>query len=79
MEFGGVGLAREAGERGGTTPAVFNAANEVAVQRFVKGEIRFPHIWGTVEKVLSAHQTTEHASLEKILEADQWAREEAAR
>ncbi len=77
--FPSLSLAREAAKRGGTTPAVFNAANEVAVQRFVKGEIRFPNIWGTVERVLSAHQTTEHASLEKILEADQWAREEAAR
>lgn len=77
--FPALRLAREAGERGGTTPAVFNAANEVAVARFVKGEISFPNIWETVERVLETHRTIEHASLEVILEADQWARLEAAR
>jgi 1-deoxy-D-xylulose-5-phosphate reductoisomerase len=77
--FPALRLARESGERGGTAPAVFNAANEVAVERFIKGTIRFPEIWGTVERVLGAHQVTEHASLEKIIEADQWARAEAAR
>ncbi len=77
--FPALRLARESGERGGTTPAVFNAANEVAVERFVKGAIRFPQIWGTVERVLSAHRTVEHAALDAILEADQWARAEAAR
>ena len=77
--FPALALARAAGERGGTTPAVYNAANEVAVGRFVKGEIRFPQIWQTVERVLSAHRTVEHAPLETILQADQWAREEAGR
>jgi len=77
--FPALRLARESGERGGTTPAVFNAANEVAVERFVNGDIRFPQIWGTVERVLSAHRTVEHAALDAILEADQWARAEAAR
>ena len=77
--FPALRLARESGERGGTTPSVFNAANEIAVERFVKGSIRFPQIWETVERVLSAHKTTEHAPLETIIEADQWAREEAAR
>lgn len=77
--FPALRLARESGERGGTTPAVFNAANEVAVERFVKGGIRFPEIWETVGRVLAAHRTIEHAPLETILEADQWARAEAAR
>lgn len=77
--FPALRLARESGKRGGTTPAVFNAANEVAVERFVQGKIRFPEIWGTVEHVLSNHRTVEHPSLNVILEADQWAREEAAR
>ncbi len=77
--FPALRLAREAGGRGGTTPAVFNAANEVAVERFVKGEISFPQIWGTVEHVLTAHQTIEHAALDVIIEADGWARAEAAR
>lgn len=77
--FPALRLARESGERGGTTPAVFNAANEVAVERFVKGNLSFPGIWNTVEKVLSVHKTIEHASLEEIIEADRWAREEAFR
>ena len=73
--FPALRLAREAGERGGTAPAVFNAANEVAVDRFVKGEIRFPDIWGIVESALARHRLVEHASLEEILAADRWARE----
>ena len=77
--FPALRLARESGERGGTAPAVFNAANEVAVARFVNGKINFPAIWGTVERVLSAHKVTEHAPLETIIDADTWAREEAAR
>jgi 1-deoxy-D-xylulose-5-phosphate reductoisomerase len=77
--FPALRLARESGERGGTTPAVFNAANEVAVKRFVKGEIGFTDIWGTVERVLTHHHTIEHASLETIMDADLWAREEARR
>ncbi len=77
--FPALRLARESGERGGTTPAVFNAANEIAVERFVKGEIRFPQIWETVGRVLSAHKTIEHAPLDTIIAADQWAREEAAK
>jgi 1-deoxy-D-xylulose-5-phosphate reductoisomerase len=77
--FPALRLARESGIRGGTAPAVFNAANEVAVSRFVKNEIRFSDIWGTVESVLSTHKVVEHASLEKIIEADKWARAEAAR
>ncbi|MCC7518051.1 MAG: 1-deoxy-D-xylulose-5-phosphate reductoisomerase [Verrucomicrobiae bacterium] len=76
--FPALGLARAAGERGGTAPAVFNAANEVAVARFVKGEIRFPDIWGIVEHVLAKHRVVEHADLGQILEADRWARAASA-
>ena len=75
--FPSLHFARESAERGGTTPAVFNAANEVAVARFVKGDIQFPQIWATVERVLSAHRTIEHPPLETIIAADQWARTEA--
>ena len=73
--FPALGLARAAGEKGGTAPAVFNAANEVAVDRFVKGEVRFPDIWGIVESALAKHRLVEHASLEQVLAADRWARE----
>jgi 1-deoxy-D-xylulose-5-phosphate reductoisomerase len=75
--FPALGLARAAGERGGTAPAVFNAANEVAVDRFMKGEIGFPDIWALVEAALSQHRLVEHASLDEILEADRWARVES--
>jgi 1-deoxy-D-xylulose-5-phosphate reductoisomerase len=78
QRFPALDLARQSGVRGGTTPAVFNAANEVAVQRFVDGEISFPSIWRSVENVLTKHKTIPHASLEEILEADQWARREAS-
>ena len=77
--FPALALAREAGRRGGTTPAVFNAANEVAVDRFVKGSLGFPGIWETVARTLAAHRTVAHPSLDVIVEADRWAREEAAK
>ncbi len=77
--FPALRLARESGERGGTAPAVFNAANEVAVERFVQGKISFPAIWETVERVLAAHKVKEHAPLDVIIEADKWARAEASK
>ncbi len=77
--FPALSLAREAGRRGGTTPAVFNAANEVAVDFFVKGKLNFPGIWETVARTLAAHRTVAHPSLDMIVEADRWAREEAAK
>jgi 1-deoxy-D-xylulose-5-phosphate reductoisomerase len=55
-KFPSLRLAREAGRAGGTMPAVFNAANEVAVARFVGGKIKFTQIFETVEKVMKRHQ-----------------------
>ena len=78
-DFPALRLARESGERGGTLPAVLNAANEVAVDAFRKRHLSFPGIWATVEATMSAHRHTEHPTLEEIIEADAWAREEAAR
>jgi 1-deoxy-D-xylulose-5-phosphate reductoisomerase len=77
--FSSLRLAREAGNKGGTLPAVFNAANEVAVARFVAGEIRFPDIFATVEKTMQAHRLVAHPTLDAILAADSWARKEAER
>jgi len=77
-----VRLAREAGTRGGTAPAVYNAANEVCVQGFLDGTIRFTDIVPTIERVLTAHHVPSKASaltVEDVLEADGWARAEAAR
>jgi len=78
-KFTSLRLAREAGRACGTMPAVFNAANEVAVARFVDGQIRFTEIFETVEKVMAAHRRVASPSLDAILEADQWARKEAER
>src|SRR5689334_21311792 len=53
--FPAVTLARTAGERGGTAPAVYNAANEVAVDAFHDGRLRFPDIVSTISRVLASH------------------------
>ena len=67
-------LAREAGERGGTLPAVLNAANEVAVAAFLDSRISFPRIWETVAHVMHRHPTIAEPGLDDILEADREAR-----
>ena len=77
--FPAIDLARRAGEIGGTLPAVLNAANEVAVDAFVNRKINFPQITETVRRVMDAHQTVSHPKLDQILEADAWARREAAK
>jgi 1-deoxy-D-xylulose-5-phosphate reductoisomerase len=77
-DFPALNLARHAGTVGGTLPAVLNAANEVAVAAFLDGRIPFPGIWQSVERVMTAHQVTAHPSLEDLIEADAWARREAA-
>jgi len=71
-------LTREAGARGGTMPVVLNAANEIAVQKFIEGKILFSGIWQTVERVMAAHDVVENPDMEKIMEADTWARTTAA-
>ena len=75
--FPAVNLARRAGEIGGTLPAVLNAANEIAVEAFVNRNISFLQISELVGRVMERHSVTEHPTLEKILEADAWARKEA--
>jgi 1-deoxy-D-xylulose-5-phosphate reductoisomerase len=70
-------LAVESGKRGGTFPAVLSAADEVAVDLFLKKRIRFTDIALLVEQVLRQHQPKEHPGLEDILSADAWAREQA--
>jgi 1-deoxy-D-xylulose-5-phosphate reductoisomerase len=75
--FPALDLARRAGEIGGTMPAVFNAANEVAVEAFVNRQIIFPDIARAVRQTMDAHRTVAHPDLPQILEADAWARETA--
>lgn len=70
-------LAYHAGKLGGTMPAVMNAANEVAVWRFLKGEIGFLAIPRTVQAVMEKHQNIARPKLDDILNADRWARETA--
>ena len=75
--FPALSLARRAGETGGTLPAVMNAANEVAVGGFLDRQVRFPDIWQIVEEVMNRHTPVAHPDLDAILQADQWARNEA--
>lgn len=76
--FPSIGLARRAGEVGGTLPAVLNAANEVAVEAFCQRKIRFDQIADVVRKTMDAHQVIRKPSLDQILQADAWARQNAA-
>jgi 1-deoxy-D-xylulose-5-phosphate reductoisomerase len=71
-------LAYEAGRIGGTATTVYNAANENAVARFLKGDISFLAIEHTIEQVLSKHSVIADPDLETILGSDAWARREAA-
>jgi len=71
--FPGLGLAYEAGKRGGTYPTVLVAADEVLVELFLKKKIRFLDIPMILEKVLEKHQATS-LSLDKIEEVIQWTR-----
>ncbi|HEY3913286.1 MAG TPA: 1-deoxy-D-xylulose-5-phosphate reductoisomerase [Verrucomicrobiae bacterium] len=76
--FPALDLARKAGEVGGTLPAVLNAANEMAVNNFISGRIRFSEISETVARVMERHTVVAKPKLEQILEADAWARAEAS-
>ena len=68
-------LGREAGERGGTYPCAYNAANEVAVQAFLAGRIGFLDIAATVEDVLTRVDGSPARDLDDLVEADRRARE----
>jgi 1-deoxy-D-xylulose-5-phosphate reductoisomerase len=71
-------MAYECGRTGGTAPTVFNAANETAVAAFLRGAISFLEIEATIERTLNSHQVVQNPSLEQIMEADCWARENAS-
>lgn len=75
--FPSLRLAFEAGRTGGTMPAVLNAANEVAVDFFLKGVLSFKDIPAVVEGVMYKHKTLESPVLEEIMESDLWARKTA--
>jgi 1-deoxy-D-xylulose-5-phosphate reductoisomerase len=72
-------LAREAGEEGGTYPAVLCAADEVAVEHFLSHRIGLVDIARLVEDALEHHRSTRRPSLDEVLEADAWARRHAGK
>ncbi|MSR06892.1 MAG: 1-deoxy-D-xylulose-5-phosphate reductoisomerase [Gemmatimonadetes bacterium] len=76
-DFPALALGVGAGRAGGTAPAVFNAANEVAVQAFLDRRITFGRIPGVIDKALQAHRVESAQSIEAVLEADRWARKRA--
>ena len=78
-DFPALNLARRAGEQGGTMPAVYNAANEVAVDAFCDGRIGFTGIWKVVEQVMDTHQLAKASNLDVLVEADASARREAGK
>ncbi len=72
-----LGLGYESLRVGGTMPATMNAANEVAVEAFLNGGIRFVDIAEIIRSTMEAHQPREVESLDDALETDRWAREKA--
>ena len=73
-------LARQVGAAGGTAPAVYNAANEVAAQAFLDGALRFDRIVPTIAEVLGAADEwrSPPGTVDEVFAADQWARTRAA-
>lgn len=78
-KFPSLCLCRYAIEKEGTLPCVLNAANEEAVEAFLKGHLAFSKIYKVVEKVVLRHKNIKKPGLNRILEADRWARTEAAK
>ena len=69
--FYGLKLAYIAGRRGGSLPTVFNAANELAVQQFLRKEIKYLEIMEIIEDCIRAHKVIEDPSLDEILKTEQ--------
>lgn len=74
-----LGHAYRALETGGTMPAVLNAANEAAVEQFLAGQIRFVDIAEVVRKTMESHAVVAAPTVEEILAADAWARDQAGK
>jgi len=72
-------LAYKVAALGGTYPAVLNAADEVAVDIFLKGMIKYTDIYEVIDTVLAGHSSVPADSVEAILAADRWARAQARR
>ncbi len=71
-------LAIEAGRKGGTYPTVLSSADEIAVELFLSGRIKFTDIARLVEQALQQHKPIAQPTLEEIMAADTWAREKVS-
>ena len=76
-KFPNLRLAYEAGKSGGGMPAVLNAANEIAVEKFLEGKIGFTDMTVLIKKTMAEYEPKGALSMDEILKADQWARERA--
>lgn len=76
--FPALAKAYEVGQKGGTLPCVFNAANEIAVYNFLAGNIKFLDIMSVINATIGNHKVISTPTLEEIFTADQWARSYAA-
>jgi 1-deoxy-D-xylulose-5-phosphate reductoisomerase len=78
VTFPALNLAYHAGRTGGTLPCVFNAANEIAVYAFLRGEIGFLDIIDSIQHTMKQHELISEPKIEEIIAADTWARNYAA-
>lgn len=77
--FPSVALAKQVGRAGGTFPAVYNAANEQAVDAFHEGRLSFLGIVDTIARVVDAHEPPETLTVQTLAAAEAWARAAADR
>jgi 1-deoxy-D-xylulose-5-phosphate reductoisomerase len=77
--FAALDLGYEVARQGGTAGAVLNAANEAAVGQFLEGRLAFLDIARVCKSVLAQHHFSPHPSLEELMAADRWARQEVSR
>ncbi|MEY4067419.1 MAG: hypothetical protein RIQ44_631, partial [Actinomycetota bacterium] len=75
--FRSVALARQVGNAGKTYPAVYNAANEQAVEAFHRGKIGFNQIVDLIDRVVASHEPASELTLDSVLAAEKWARDRA--
>ena len=69
--FKGLSLAFDAARAGGSMPTVFNAANEMAVRSFLKGEIKYLQIYDMIERAMNNHRKIDNPDVSQILSAEQ--------
>lgn len=70
-------LAYEAAKLRGSMPAVLNAADEIAVEAFLSGKLKFNEIYKVIKKTMDAHKVIAVDSIEEVIEVDSWARKKA--